>query len=261
MSSIVLPDKKEIEWYLLQNPQSNIYLIGDLDDFYWPKTDWYALKSHGKLTALILLYKGLEIPTLLAFCTDNLHTTRYLLFGIKSYLPLLFNAHLSFGLIDVFGENTVMKYYGHNDQMLLYKNPEYIKNPNIRQLKEKDLNSIYHLYEVSYPGNWFNKHMLLSGKYLGYFSRGKLIGIAGIHVYSEKYKVAALGNITTHPDFRGQRISYKLTSQLCHELRKTVHYIGLNVRSDNTPAITCYRNIGFKKIGGFNEYMIKLPRS
>ena len=45
--------------------------------------------------------------------------------------------------------------------------------------------------------------MLKTDKYFGYFINDNLVGIAELHVYSGKYKVSALGNIATLPDYRG----------------------------------------------------------
>jgi len=38
---------------------------------------------------------------------------------------------------------------------------------------------------------------------------------SGVHVYSQCYKVAALGNITVHPNFRGQGLGTILCARLC----------------------------------------------
>ena len=55
--------------------------------------------------------------------------------------------------------------------------------------------------------------MLETGKYFGIRREGILVSVAGIHVYSPEYDVAALGNITTHPDFRGQGLGRKVTAR------------------------------------------------
>jgi ribosomal protein S18 acetylase RimI-like enzyme len=128
---------------------------------------------------------------------------------------------------------------------------------NIRKLSIEDLAIIKELYSVSYPQNWFDSRMLETNKYYGYFINYKLVGVSGIHVFSEEYKVAALGNIATHPDYRGQQIGYKLTSALCFDLQKCVDLIGLNVRSDNEYALKCYKKIGFEIIGTYDECCIK----
>jgi ribosomal protein S18 acetylase RimI-like enzyme len=253
----IIRNKEEIYKFLIKSPEMQVYLIGDLDDFFWPKTIWYAARVNDKIKAIALLYTGMIPPTLLSFCKNDNHYASELLNTIKPLLPDKFQAHLSTGLLDIFGEENVMDYYGRNCKMALKKYPEEIYDKNIRQMTSSDLPEIMKLYSIAYPNNWFDKRMLETGKYLGYFSNEQLIGVAGIHVYSEEYKAAALGNIVTHPDYRGKQIAYKLTSALCNNLRKKVDFIGLNVKSDNTAAIKCYKKIGFETIGYYDECLIK----
>lgn len=59
-------------------------------------------------------------------------------------------------------------------------------------------------FVIAYPKNWFDSRMVESDKYYGDFINDTLVGIAGIHVFSEAYKIAALGNIATHPAYRAQ---------------------------------------------------------
>jgi ribosomal protein S18 acetylase RimI-like enzyme len=37
-----------------------------------------------------------------------------------------------------------------------------------------------------------------------------------------------------------------------------VDYIGLNVKADNTGAISCYERLGFEKIALYGEYTLEL---
>jgi predicted GNAT family acetyltransferase len=69
--------------------------------------------------------------------------------------------------------------------------------------------------------------------------------------------VAALGNIATHPDYRGNGVAFRLTSVLCADLQKSVDTIGLNVKTDNDTAVKCYTKVGFSIIGTFDECLIK----
>ena len=102
--------------------------------------------------------------------------------------------------------------------------------------------------------------MLETGKYFGYINGGEIRGAAGIHVYSPLYRVAALGNITTDPEFRGQSVCRKVTSALCRDLFETVDLIGLNVDTGNAAAIKCYTNCGFEICGIYEEFMFrKIP--
>ncbi len=95
--------------------------------------------------------------------------------------------------------------------------------------------------------------MLETGMFFCIRESGKIAAVAGIHVYSPEYKVAALGSITTHPNSRGKGYATKVTACLCKELFKKSEVIGLNVHSENSSAIHCYEKLGFVKIADYLE--------
>jgi predicted GNAT family acetyltransferase len=100
--------------------------------------------------------------------------------------------------------------------------------------------------------------MLGTGQYFGLVSNGRLAAISGIHVFSPIYRVAALGNIATHPDDRGKGFGTGVTRRLCLELLKQVEHVGLNVKADNVAAISCYEKLGFEIHCTYEEAMIRL---
>ena len=113
------------------------------------------------------------------------------------------------------------------------------------------------LYSIAYPETWFRENMLDIGYYYGIRKKNRLVAVSGVHVFSEEYRVAALGNIATHPDFRGRGYGRQATAALCRELLKAVDHIGLNVAANNIPAIKCYERIGFEKMYYYFEVMGK----
>jgi ribosomal protein S18 acetylase RimI-like enzyme len=261
MNLEILHDKDIILNFLRKNPGLNIYPIGDLDDFFWPNTIWFALSDGSTIHSIALLYAGQTVPTLLSFFEKESFLTRQLLERIRYLLPVKFNVHLSPGLIDLFGRHNIIEDYGLSYKMILNKLVPEPDDSNINLLKVNDLSVIKELYFESYPQNWFDSRMLETNKYYGYYINNKLVGVSGIHVFSEKFKVAALGNIAVHPDYRGQMIGYKLTSVLCFDLQKCVDIIGLNVQADNDYAIRCYKKVGFEVIGSYDEcYIINGPK-
>ncbi len=253
----VLRNKDILFEFLQKEAALQIYLTGDLDDFFWPDTTWYALKEAGEIKSVALLYAGMTPPTLLCFQNEGAEFAVHLLHEIRSLLPPRFYAHLGEGFIDVFGRSNIIEHYGLNYKMALKKKVADPVVPGIRRLLQNDLNEILKLYAEAYPHNWFDNRMLESGKYFGYFLEDKLVGVAGIHVYSSKYKVAALGNITTHNDYRHRKIGSNITAALCYDLQKNVDIIGLNVRSDNHYAIRLYKNLGFDIEGTYEECFLK----
>ena len=128
-------------------------------------------------------------------------------------------------------------------------------------LTTADLAELQALYTVAYPGNWFNPRMLETGQYVGLRDAdGALVCAAGVHVYSAEYRVAALGNIATHPGHRGRGLAAITTAGCCQRLLQTVDLIGLNVRADNAAAIRAYEKIGFEVRAVYHEWMME-PKS
>ncbi len=255
-----LEDKKLIEQCLRVNTDLHIYSIGDLDDFFWPYTSWFGFEINNELKEIVLLYDGLEIPTLLAF-TENSSTMIDLLKSISDTLPAEFYAHLSTGVEAFFQGTHKLDSHGKHYKMAL-KDLTKIKNKDFSQvtrLSTSDLTCILKLYEESYPGNWFDQRMLETNQYFGIQENNQLVSIAGIHVYSDQYKVAALGNITTHPDYRDRGYGTLVTAKLCQSLSNHIDHIGLNVNADNLTAIACYERLGFEIMASFEEF--KLTRT
>jgi predicted GNAT family acetyltransferase len=96
--------------------------------------------------------------------------------------------------------------------------------------------------------------MLETGRYYGPRDAGGLLSVAGVHVYSRRYRVAALGNIATHPAHRGKGYGTRVTGRLCRTLLDEVEHIGLNVKTDNEPALRCYRRLGLEVVARYAEF-------
>ncbi len=262
MDYVCLHDKKEIEHFLNKDIYLHNYSLGDLDDFFWPYTTWYAQKLDGEIKAIALLYVGEELPTLLAL-SDELDIMADLLISIRHLLPIRFYAHLSPGLEEALQKKYSLESRGLHHKMALLDNthiPQVIASHVVR-LNTNDLDTIQVLYNESYPRNWFNARMLETGQYFGIKEGNRLISIAGIHVYSPLYKVAALGNITTLPNHRNNGLGKQTTIRLCQALLQEDIRIGLNVKADNTAAIKCYEQIGFKTVSSYNEFEVQQKSS
>src|SRR5438477_8034557 len=100
---VSLHSKDDVEAFCRRNPALHIYALGDLDDFFWPHTTWYALRQDGQVRQLVLLYTGLPLPTVLAFAEPPLGLMRDLLRDLLRVLPRRFYAHLTEGVADVLG--------------------------------------------------------------------------------------------------------------------------------------------------------------
>ncbi|MGA2668808.1 MAG: GNAT family N-acetyltransferase, partial [Ignavibacteria bacterium] len=179
---VTLQDKNELESFLRNNTPLHIYSIGDLDDFYWRYTSWYGLKDEGGLKAVVLLYKAVNPPVLLALCKDEeLCYMNELLTGILQDLPKKFYSHLTPGVEKIFSKNYSILQNGNYCKMLLEDNKllSSLTTDDVERLSGNDIESLNELYSLSYPDNSFDPRMLETGMYFGIREGEKIISVAG----------------------------------------------------------------------------------
>jgi len=260
MGFVCLHDKQEIGQFLRKNLYLNIYSIGDLDDFFWPYTIWYGLRNGTHVEAVALLYFGQPLPVLLALL-EQPAIMQELLKAILHLLPPRFYAHLSIGLEDVFSETHNLEPCGEYYRMAL-QDTAIISNydcSGVVRLSEADVKCLQEFYDESYPENSFDSRMLETKQYFGALRNHRLVSVAGVHVCSSEYGVAALGNIATRPPYRGMGYGKLVTARVCQSLLgEGIDHIGLNVKADNAIAISCYEKLGFEIVASFGEFVIQL---
>ncbi|MCP4685647.1 MAG: GNAT family N-acetyltransferase, partial [bacterium] len=248
-------DKKRLLEHFRKDPVLFAYHLGDLDDFHFEQCQWGA--TYGKsprIDDVTLLYTGLATPTLLAFgLTEKFEEL------LREQIPILppaFHCHFQEPYRQVFREHFRETDLGSHQKMQLVDFRPYAGKGSPEAIVRLDMKheaELKALFEAAYPSNYFVPRMLESGKYLGYAAEGRIVAVTGIHTYSDEYKVAVLGNITTHPDYRGRGLAGLLTSRLLEELTSEGKMVCLNVQQDNAAAIRCYEKLGFVKVHEYEE--------
>lgn len=230
------------------------YHIGDLDDFFFSYCTWFALLDKGKLKDVILLYSGLSIPTLLVFGSSNYIPT--LIKGIIKDLPQKFYCHYQEEYTKYFHQHFKIQPLGTHFKMKLsnkYVNKTHMKNIKCIQFKQEDEEILNEFYQIAYPNGYFESYMLQTGKYYGIKLDDEIKSVAGVHVYSEKYRTAVLGNISTHPNMRGKGLAKNCILELLDSFKGKIDYVGLNVKEDNSNALNLYKKLGFSVHSVYKE--------
>ena len=81
---------------------------------------------------------------------------------------------------------------------------------------------------------------------------GRLVCVAGVHVHSPTWGVAALGNATL-PERRGEGLA-RAAWVLCRLLLADgIETIALNVRADERPGTRAYSRLGFEVVAEYVE--------
>lgn len=241
---IEISDKERIAAYLRRDVGLHLYELGDLDPFFWPHTRWFASDD-----AMCLLYEHPAMPTVVALSDEaGLSAMDALLCEVAPQLPDEIYVHRSPGL-SLPGFELADR--GEHLRMML-ASPKLAEADAIA-LVPADAEELEAFYADGYPDNWFDRRMLETGCYFAMRVGGALASVAGVHVYSEEQRVAALGNIATARAYRGRGLARLVTSACCRHLMSRVDHIGLNVKSDNAAAIACYRRLGFETRAGYRE--------
>ncbi|MBS1515021.1 MAG: GNAT family N-acetyltransferase [Bacteroidetes bacterium] len=251
-----IKEKSILEGFFRRNTALNIYQLGDLDEFYWHQTDFFGYFESDELKSVVMLYKEVSPNVLIALSVpDEIDFLKKALINLLDVLPEKLYLHITPGAEDALMQKYNLHLEGLYWKMCLNHGEKLIRynTDNVINFSVKDKIELSGFYSEAYPHNSFNLRMLETGMYFGIRETGKIAAAAGIHVYSPQYKAAALGNITTHPNARGKGYATKVTACLCKELFQNIEVIGLNVHSENLPAIHCYENLGFVKIADYLE--------
>lgn len=255
---IQVEDRHRIEILLRKSVFLNLYTIGDLDDFYWKKSTAYGLiDAQDQLIAVVLLYKGFDPPILLALADDSdVSTYAQLLAEIAPSLPPKIYLHLSPRLIPSISKTFKLNSQGMHFKMgLISPNVEGItKSPLVQKVTWSELHQLTNFYNTSYPDNSFDPRMIDTNQMYCIKDKDQIICAGGVHVLSTRYRVAALGNIATHPGFRSLGYGKRLVAHLCYKLMQHVDHIGLNVKANNQNAISLYQKLGFELINDYIEF-------
>jgi GNAT superfamily N-acetyltransferase len=258
-----LHDREELEAFFCHDPILHLYSLGDLDPAFWPHTSWYGVRAGGDLAEVVLLYLGLAMPTVQAFATGDEAQASALLGELLPALPPRFHAHLGPpALEDTLRQQRAFSPYGLSLRLRLDDTARIdLPDPEgLAVLGARDEAAIRALLAEAYPRNFFEPRMLASGLYLGVRRGGELIAMAGLHVRSERYRAAALGNVATHPDARGQGLGRAITAALCRRLLdRGIDRIGLNVREANTAGRALYEGLGFATHLRYQEGVASMP--
>ena len=255
MPLVELRDRRTIAALLQRNPRAHVYELGDLDDFYWPDTRWLGWEAGGQPEQVVLLYTRPEVPVLLAIADGPASTMADLLEAALDVLPAPLYVHATAPLFE-----TLMRRYrveaAAPHLKLALGTTELVRRQAapVEVLGRDDLPAIMALYDDAYPGTWFEPRQLATGRYVGIRQEGRLACIAGVHVYSPTWGVAALGNVATSPELRGRGLARGACAALCCLLLEDgIATIALNVRTDNVAAIRAYTRLGFEQVAEYVE--------
>ena len=111
-----------------------------------------------------------------------------------------------------------------------------------------DIRRVNSLYGTEGGPSYYIPEHIESGVYRGVVADGRLVAVAGTHVVSPHQRVAVVGNVFTHPAYRGRGFATATTSAVTETLFQYCDHVVLTVDPKNAPAVHAYERLGYREV-------------
>jgi ribosomal protein S18 acetylase RimI-like enzyme len=225
------------------------YALAQLEPRLFAMTEWYTAQSPSG-SALILHSRG-GLGRALFASGDPV--------ALDAALSLHPGARFSFGSLHLEHRPIVEKYFMMTRPQTMLRmsvTPDTLRRPDGDEsvrLTGRDVSAVNRLYSVEGGPTTYRSIHIDDGVYYGLIEDEKLISVAGTHVVSQREGVAVVGNVFTHPRFRGQGHARKVTAAVSEELLRTCPLVVLTVEESNEPAVAAYKRIGYEAVCTLHE--------
>lgn len=243
-----------------RNPTVHPYGLADIDDAYWPGSTWWR---RGAGAVGVVDVPGAVTPILYAVAAPAAEDdARSLLVDLAraGRLPARFVATGPLGMVAEL-DGCYAAVWERRYTKLWLAEPERLPPPDpaVEPLGPGDVDDVLALLAADPDREGFFVPQLLGfGHHHGIRAGGRLVAMTGVHVLSERFGVAAIGNVATHPDHRRRGYARRLVATQCHGLVRVVPVVGLNVADGNEGARRLYESLGFRPAARYDEAELEL---
>jgi ribosomal protein S18 acetylase RimI-like enzyme len=241
-------DRGELRAFLETDRLLAAYAICDLEDREFAKTRWGGAFEGDRLVALALEYSGITPQPLFVMGRQD---------GIEAILRDVVRPRAAYvaALPDALPAVEASYRLDAGPQMIRMWVDRGRFRPypaDVRRLLPADIGELNRLYQLGFA-SWLPSSSIADGVYFGVRLGGRLVAAAGTHVISREARLAVVGNVLTHVDYRGRGFATAVTGAVTAELLRAADQVVLNVRSDNPPALQAYRRLGYAEHVRFEE--------
>jgi ribosomal protein S18 acetylase RimI-like enzyme len=243
-----LGDRDEIRRMLEGRRTYAAYALGQLDPVLFRQSEWWGARG-ARGEALILHSRG------------GLGSATFVM-GDSAPLEALLQVHPggrhTFFTCEVHHLDTVLRYFDLEQRQTMIRmqvTAETFKAAagESRRMTGRDVRTINGLYRTDGVPSFYSSRQIDESVYFGIEREGRLVSIAGTHVISAMSGIAVVGNVYTHPKYRGQHLAQITTSAVTERLLKTCNEVVLSVDPTNAPAVRAYERLGYVEVARLIE--------
>jgi RimJ/RimL family protein N-acetyltransferase len=246
-----ITDRVRLREFLERDRLFSAYAICDLEDREFVRTRWGAAYVGDEVVSVVLEYGGLAPQPLFVLGQAE---------GIDRVVSDLIRPRTAYVAALTDGLAAVGGHYRIDDgpqmvRMWVDRAQFRPVNAPVIRLVPAEIGDLNRLYQLGFAA-WLPSTAISEGVYYGIRVNGKLVAAAGTHVISPTARLAVVGNVLTHAQYRGRGYATAVTGAVTDELLRTCDQVVLNVRADNPPALQAYRKLGYQEHVRFEERLI-----
>ncbi len=244
-------DRDLLHQFLNRDRLFAAYALADMDDSEFARTRWGIAFEDGAPVAVVMEYRGISPQPLFAMGEPP---------GVSAVLRDVIRPRIAYLAAKPHVVPAVRERYRVEEAapMVRMAVERATFTPVVGdavRLDQGDTQHLNRLYELGFNA-YLPREAVAAGIYYGVRRGTRLIAAAGTHVISPMYGIAAVGNVFTHREYRGQGLAKVVTSAVTSALLQQVETVVLNVRADNPPALAAYRALGYREHTHFDERLV-----
>lgn len=239
-----LADPEEVLRLLREDRLASAYVLGDVDRHGRPRGEWFLSPSPPAIAGFQRLSYGAAVyaagsPAGFAAIIEQTARPGELYFSGPQ--ELLDAIRPRYSLVSA-------------DQMIrmALTAAQFRPMGTADRLTAGEADQVNRLYRLG-AGGQITRQQIAEGVYFGAREDGRLVAVAGTHFINARERLAAVGNVFTHPAYRGRGHATRVTSAVAMALLDRCRDIILNVSATNAPAQAAYRRLGFSEYSRFVE--------
>jgi ribosomal protein S18 acetylase RimI-like enzyme len=217
------------------------YALAQMDPALFPRNTWYS--AGGPTGQALLVHSRSALGNALFALGDPA--------ALDVVLSLHPGPRFAFGSLTLEHRPVVRKYF-------LMTRPQLMQRMSVtretfrpieaeaQRLRRVDINAVNRLYSMEGGAAAYRAEHLDEAVYYGVYEGRQLISIAGTHAVSRAERIAVVGNVFTHPRYRGRGLAKAVTNAVTRELLEDCELVALTVEVENRPAVAVYSGLGYE---------------
>jgi RimJ/RimL family protein N-acetyltransferase len=246
-----ITDKAILRRHFIEDVGLYGYALGDLVDPMWAISTFTGIQRDDNLTAVSLLWTGVNPPVVLAFGDINDAASLFERIPSQEVFYMLPEDLLS-PFQQFFQTDNVIHLWRMTVEKRAFTPPP--QAAQVRRLKGDDAEALRTLYAKGMGGPRpeevaaMTPHSIEEKLLFAVEETGELVAVAGTHIFAPEEKVGVVGYVYTAPEHRGKGYAKQATAAVTRSLFDGgVEQVLLNVAKSNLPAIRVYEQLGFKR--------------